>query len=125
MRATPGAALAVGAAVAAAALVACGSSPATGPTWAAGHPNTALVTFDTSAPGVCAITVQYPDEAPAAVEYLGGVYVQVRRDSRPGTAPAHLLGTSGDWRVYLDDARGEVLLVTPAAAYTYRLEAAC
>ena len=122
---SPGPLRAIPAAAACALLVACGADQPVQPAWVSSHRSTATLTFDTSAPGVCAITVQYPGEAPAAVEYLGGVYVQVRRGPRPASPPTHRLGASGDWHLYLDDARAEILLLTPGATYTYRLETDC
>jgi hypothetical protein len=117
------AALAGGAALCAA-LSSCGDTVAAQPSWAASHPDTALVSFQTSAPGVCAITVRYPEDAPSAVDYLGTTYVQVSRQGHPTSAGGHDLGRSGDWDVRLQ-AAGDILLITPGDAFDYRPEAAC
>jgi hypothetical protein len=82
-------------------LTGCGDT-VTQPAWVAAHPDTALLSFRTTAPGVCAITVQYPNDAPAVISYLGGTYVQV---SRQDTARRRLqaswtirgTGTSTSW----------------------------
>ncbi len=94
------------------------------PGWVASHPNTSLVTFATSAPGVCAITVQYPQDAPSSIEYLGSTFVQVSRQPHPQVVSGHELGRSGDWDVRLL-SNGDILVVTRADAFDYRLEATC
>lgn len=66
-------------------LVACGDTISQ-PSWVPSDPNTALLSFQTTAPGVCAITVQYPNDAPAAIGYLGGTYVQVARWAHPASS---------------------------------------
>lgn len=107
-----------------AALVACGDTSSQ-PAWVTAHPDTSALSFETTAPGVCAITVQYPNDAPAAIGYLGSTYVQVQR--RPHvvmTSGGHDLGQSGDWHVLLQSS-GDLLLVTPGDAFDYRLEASC
>jgi hypothetical protein len=106
------------------ALAGCGDSASAPPAWVGAHPNTGLLSFDTTAPGVCAITVQYPNDAPAAIEYLGSTYVQVSRQPHPSSPAGHNLGGSGDWHVFLQGG-GNVLLVTRADAFDYRLEAGC
>lgn len=104
-------------------LAACGDSSAQA-AWVTGHPDTSLLSFQSNAPGVCAITVQYPNEAPAAIQYLGSVYVQVAREGRPSPSTGKRLDTTGDWVIVkLDD--GELLVVTPTNAYRYRAEANC
>lgn len=107
-----------------AALTGCGDTVAAQPGWVASHPSTALVTFDTSAPGVCAITVQYPQAAPSSIEYLGSTFVQVSREAHPRVVSGHELGRSGDWDVRLL-SDGDILVVTRGDAFDYRLEAAC
>jgi hypothetical protein len=105
-------------------LAGCGDTT-TQAAWVPGHPDTALLGFRTSAPGVCALTVQYPNDAPAAIVYLGGTYVQVQRLGHPGTASAgREIDHSGDWHVFLRSA-GDILLVTPGDAFEYRLEQNC
>jgi hypothetical protein len=113
----------VAAAAVALLLAGCGDTSSQ-PAWVAGHPDTALLSFQTTAPGVCAITVQYPNDAPAAISYLGGVYVQVSRRARPSTTPAPELDHSGDWRIF-KLGNGDLLLVTSADAFDYRLEQNC
>jgi hypothetical protein len=103
-------------------LAACGDTTPQ-PAWVAGHPDTALLSFSTTAPGVCAITVQYPNDAPAVVSYLGGVYVQVRREAHAAAAGAEI-DHSGDWHIF-KLGNGDVLLLTPGDAFDYRLEQNC
>ena len=104
-------------------LAACGDT-STQAAWVTGHPDTPLLSFQSNAPGVCAITVQYPNDAPAAIQYLGSEYVQVAREGRPSTPPGKRIDTSGDWVItQLDD--GELLLVASTNAYRYRVETNC
>jgi hypothetical protein len=102
----------------------CGDTVATQPSWAASHPDTAVLIFQVSAPGVCAITVRYPNDAPAAIGYKGTTYVQVSRQSHPAAPGGHELGRSGNWSVLLL-SNGDLLLVTPGDAFDYRPEASC
>jgi hypothetical protein len=104
-------------------LLGCGDTT-TQPSWVPSHPPTALLTFQTTAPGVCAITVQYPNDAPAVIVYLGGTYVQVSRGPHPSSPAGKDLGHSGDWHILLR-GNGDLLLVTPGDAFDYRLEASC
>ncbi len=104
-------------------LASCGDTTST-PQWVSSHPDTSVVAFLTTAPGVCAITVQYPNDAPAAMAYLGSTYVQVQRRPHVAAPSGRELGQSGDWHVRLQ-AEGDLLLVTPGDAYDYRLEANC
>jgi hypothetical protein len=104
-------------------LFGCGDT-VTQPSWVPSHPPTTLLTFQTTAPGVCAITVQYPNDAPAVIVYLGGTYVQVARGPRPSSPAGKDLGQSGDWHVLLQ-GNGDLLLVTPGDAFGYRHEASC
>jgi hypothetical protein len=106
-----------------AALAGCGDSSSQA-AWVSTHPDTSLLSFQATAPGICAITVQYPNDAPAAIGYLGSVYVQVARRARPGTSAGHQLDHSGDWSIVKLD-NGDLLLVTPKDAFDYRLEASC
>jgi hypothetical protein len=76
------------------------------------------MTFDEMAPGVCAFAAQYPDEAPAAIEYLGSTYVQSGRFAVPATPPGRQVATSGDWTVYLSTPHLE--LITRNARFEYR-----
>ena len=105
------------------ALSGCGDTT-TQPTWVPGHPDTALLGFMTTAPGVCAITVQYPNDAPAAIAYLGGLYVQVGKLAHPGSPPGMEIDHSGDWHVFKLGS-GDLLLVTAADAFQYRVEQNC
>ena len=105
------------------ALSGCGDTTSQ-PAWVRAHPDTSGLAFQTTAPGVCAITVQYPNDAPAAIAYLGSTYVQVQRRPHPSSAGGRDLGHSGDWRVLLQGG-GDLLLVTPGDAFDYRLEASC
>lgn len=107
----------------AAALAACGDTSSS-PAWVAAHPDTALLGFQVTAPGVCAITVQYPNDAPAAIAYLGSTYVQVQREAKPSQPGGREIDHSGDWHVLALPA-GDLLLVTPSAAFDYRLESNC
>ena len=105
------------------AVSACGDT-STQASWVSGHPDTALVSFKTNAPGVCAITVQYPNDAPAAITYLAALYVQVAREARPANAGGKQVDRSGDWTVLSLD-NGDLMLLTAAYAYRYRLESNC
>lgn len=105
------------------ALASCGDTTST-PQWVSSHPDTSVLAFQTTAPGVCAITVQYPNDAPAAIAYLGSTYVQVDRRAHPASPPGRDLGQSGDWHVRLQSG-GNLLLVTPGDAFDYRLEPNC
>jgi hypothetical protein len=104
-------------------LSACGDTTSQ-PQWVPSHPDTAVLAFQTTAPGVCAITVQYPNDAPAAVVYLGSTYVQVKRRPHPTAGGGRDIGQSGDWHVLLQSG-GDLLLVTPGDAFDYRLEPSC
>jgi hypothetical protein len=105
------------------ALASCGDTTST-PQWVASHPDTSVLSFQTTAPGVCAITVQYPNDAPAAIGYLGSTYVQVARRAHAASPSGRDLGQSGDWHVRLQGG-GDLLLVTPGDAFDYRLEPSC
>jgi hypothetical protein len=104
-------------------LFGCGDTT-TQPSWVPSHPPTTLLTFQTTAPGVCAVTVQYPNDAPAVIVYLGGTYVQVSRGPHQASPAGKDLGQSGDWHILLR-GNGDLLLVTPRDAFDYRLEASC
>ncbi len=104
-------------------LVGCGDTTSQ-PGWVPAHPDTTALTFQTTAPGVCAITVQYPNDAPAAIGYLGSTYVQVARLPHTSAPRGRDLGQSGNWHVLLQD-NGELLLATPGNAFDYRAEASC
>lgn len=107
----------------AAAMTSCGDTTST-PQWVSSHPDTAVLSFQTTAPGVCAITVQYPNDAPAAIDYLGSTYVQVARRGHVASPSGRDLGQTGDWHVRLQSG-GDLLLVTPGDAFDYRLESSC
>ena len=104
-------------------LLGCGDNTSQ-PSWVPSHSDTALLTFQTTAPGVCAITVQYPNDAPAAIVYQGSTYVQIARKLRPASPPGRRLGQSGDWQIFVQ-AGGDLLLVTVHDAFDYRFEANC
>jgi hypothetical protein len=104
-------------------LTGCGDT-VTRPAWVAAHPDTSLLSFQTTAPGVCAITVQYPNDAPAGISYLGGTYVQVSRQGHVAPPATAELDHSGTWHVY-KLGNGDLLLVTPGDAFGYRLEQNC
>ncbi len=104
-------------------LVGCGDTTSQ-PSRVPSHPDTAALSFQTTAPGLCAITVQYPNDAPAAIGYLGGTYVQVARRTHPAAPPGRELGQSRDWHVFLLSG-GDLLVVTAGDAFDYRLEASC
>ena len=105
------------------AMLGCGDTTSQ-PAWVATHPGTALLSFETTAPGICAISVQYPNDAPAAIGYLGAIYVQVQREPRPASPGGHEIDHSGDWHVVQLDG-GDLLLLTPGDAFRYRVEASC
>jgi hypothetical protein len=105
-------------------LLGCGTTTIAPPAWVATHSDTSVLSFQTSAPGVCAITVRYPDDAPSAIGYLGSTYVQVSRRPHPSVPGGRDLGRSGDWHVFLESG-GDLLLVTPGDAFGYRQEATC
>lgn len=109
--------------VACLAVAGCGDT-STQASWVGGHPDTSLLSFKTNAPGVCAITVQYPNDAPAAIGYLGSIYVQVSREAHPASPAGKLVDRSGDWTIASLD-NGDLQLVTPADAYRYRFESNC
>jgi hypothetical protein len=104
-------------------LTGCGDT-VTQPAWVAAHPDTALLSFQTTAPGVCAITVQYPNDAPAVISYLGGTYVQVSRQGHGASPATGELDHSGNWHIY-KLGNGDLLLVTPGDSFEYRLEQNC
>ena len=104
----------------------CGqAATAPPPSWLASHSGTAVVAFETAAPGVCQLTVRYPDEAPAAIAYGGAVFVQVAKSGAasppPGATPVL---TSGDWTV-VRTTTTTLALYTRDARYDYRAEATC
>jgi hypothetical protein len=101
-------------------LAGCGdSTSAPAPVWRAAHPDPQGITFDAMAPGICAFAAQYPDDAPAAIEYLGSTYVQGGRTAPPpAVAPGTAVARSGDWTLTLV---GHALdLVTASALFSYR-----
>jgi hypothetical protein len=105
--------------LAAALLVACGSAgEAIAPPWRASHPDPPGMTFDETAPGICAVTVQYPDLAPAAIDYLGNKYLQRSRTSPPSRPPGNVVGRSGGWVV--STSGGNLELDTGSWLFEYR-----
>lgn len=118
-------ALASSAAIVAAALAlaACGSAPQTRTApWLAAHPDPPGMHF-ADAEGLCAIAVQYPDDAPGEIDWKGEQYIQRSRvaGSRTGgTVVAH----SGDWTVYQPSA-GVLALDAGSATFEYRSGSKC
>ena len=112
-------------ALSATALIAgCGSSPSTNAKpWRAAHPDPKEATFDEAAPGLCALTARYPDDAPAAIEYQGSVYVQEAKASTPPSSPGTSVATSGDWT--LRATPDKLYLLTPGAMFTYAKSSGC
>jgi len=100
-----------------------GGSSAGDEPWRAGHPDPSGLTFDQQAPGLCAFPVQYPAEAPAAIEYRGAGYVQRVKTAAPAVPPGMVIGHSGGWTV--STASGGLYLLTGAVMYQYRSEANC
>lgn len=110
--------------VGAMAMAGCGADHVTRPGWVASHPNPAQLSFATTAPGLCALAVRYPDQAPAAISFDGGLFVQEGRGTPPPPGVGRPLARSGDWTV-LAAPSGDLVLVTPAAGFTYRRRADC
>ena len=81
------------------------------------------MTFEQQASGLCALQVRYPAEAPAAIDYQGGVYVQRAKSAAPASAPGKVIGRSGAWTV--SAAGGYLYVLTGAAIYQYRSEDKC
>ena len=105
-------------------LTACGGGAvSTAASWRAAHPDPAGMTFDENAPGLCAFPVQYPDEAPAAIDYQGATYVQSTRGNEPAAPPGMVVAHSGDWT--LSAAGGDLYLLTGQAMFQYRSETNC
>jgi len=104
-------------------VAACGGASASPPAWRAGHPDPTGITFDEDAPGICALSVQYGDLAPAAVEYQGATYVQRSRAPAPATPPGQLLGRSAGWAVTRTGS--DLAIDTGADLFTYRIESSC
>jgi len=121
MRVTP----VLAATVTAALLAACGSAPtATGPRpWRSGHPDPAGVVFS-DAHDVCVITVRYPADAPGEIDYAGRAFVQRDRFDASLSNNGTVIGRSGDWTLYQQDA-GTLRLATPQGVYLYRSGASC
>ena len=104
-------------------LAACGGEQSSAAQWRASHPDPAGLTFDESAPGICALTPQFGDEAPAAIDYMDGRYIQKAKAAHPASAPGTEIATSADWKV--STAGGELFLLTPSALFTYQKTAGC
>ena len=105
-------------------LAACGgSTTTTTAAWRASHPDPAGMTFEESAPGLCAFPVQYPDEAPAAIDYQGATYVQSNRAGVPAAPPGMVIAHSADWT--LSAAGGDLYVITRQAMFQYRSETNC
>lgn len=119
----PARALAAVLALLAAALTGCGGTAVTTPAWRASHPDPTGITFDETANGLCALQVEYPDQAPAAIDYLGTTYVQHSRGSAgphpPGTVVAHSAG----WTV--STVAAGLALDTGSAVFEYRPAGSC
>ncbi|MBV8193970.1 MAG: hypothetical protein JOY80_00430 [Candidatus Dormibacteraeota bacterium] len=115
--------LAFGAVVLTAISSGCGGTSTTIEPWRASHPDPAGISFDETAPGLCAFPVQYPDQAPAAIEYQGATYVQSARTSAESSPPGSVIGRSADWTV--TSAGGDVYLIAGPSMYQYRPETNC
>lgn len=87
------------------------------------HPDPAGVTFDENAPGLCAFPVQYPAEAPAAIDYQDATYVQLNKTAQPAAPPGTVIGHSAGWTV--SAAGGDLYVLTGSAMYQYRSETNC
>ena len=81
------------------------------------------MTFEANAPGFCVFSAQYPDEAPAAIDYLGTTWVQRTRAAAPAQPPGTVVGRSGDWTVSTTTAGLE--LDTGSALFDYRHSGSC
>lgn len=107
-------------------LAACGGSSggAPVPAWRAAHPDPQEMTFDEQAPGVCAVSVQYPDEAPAAIEFQDAVYVQGSKKAKPAQPPGVEIEHSGDWTIFQPQGGG-LSIVTTQSEYDYKQQSGC
>ena len=110
--------------IAAGTLVGCGgSSGSTEAPWRAAHPDPSGLTFEANAPGLCVFSAQYPDQAPAAISYMGTTWVQRSRLAAPSQPPGTVVAHSGDWTVSTTAAGLE--LDTPTALFDYRHSGSC
>ncbi len=104
-------------------MAACGSGPVQQPApWAATHPDPAGVHF-ADAQGLCAVTVQYPNQAPGEIDWNGDQYIQRSRSSG-GHAGGTVVGRSGSWTLY-QPAAGTLVLDTGPASFEYRSGSKC
>ena len=101
----------------------CGGTAAGGAAWRSSHPDPAGITFEETGPGVCAFAAQYPDEAPAALDFQGSVYVQQSREVAPAVPPGRVVGRSAGWIVTVDGSRVDI--DTGTALFLHRLAGAC
>jgi hypothetical protein len=108
----------------AAVLVGCGgSSGSTEAPWRATHPDPPGMTFEANAPGICVFSAQFPEQAPAAISYMGTTWVQRTRSAAPAQPPGTVVGHSGDWTVSTTAAGLE--LDTGSALFDYRHSGSC
>lgn len=105
-------------------LAACGSTSGAGPAapWAAEHPDPKGMHF-ADAQGLCAVTVQYPNEAPGEIDYQGRQYIQRSRGAG-GASSGAVVARSGDWTLRQPRA-GELVLDTGSLSYDYRSGSKC
>lgn len=104
-------------------LAGCGGEQSNATPWRASHPNPGGLTFDEAAPGLCALTPQYPDEAPAAIDYMGDRYIQKAKAAHTDSPPGSRIATAAGWTI--STSGGELFLLTASALFTYRKTAGC
>jgi hypothetical protein len=81
------------------------------------------MTFDDTAPGLCAISVRYPDLAPAAIDFQGTTYIQGEMSNRLAQPPGAIVGMSGDW--VISAANSNLYLLKTTAMFVYRPSSSC
>ena len=82
------------------------------------------MTFDTTAPGLCALTPQFPEEAPAAIEYGGSTYVQSAKATARTAPPGKVVASSNGWSIRSGGGGSSLYLLTGDVMFTYR-QASC
>jgi hypothetical protein len=99
-------------------LLGCGSSgPA--PPWRTGHPDPAsLSLLDAAQAGKCAASAPAPDEAPAAISFDGGEYVQSTRTAPLAVQPGVEIDHTGNWAFFLNND-GSLTMTAPEADFLY------
>jgi hypothetical protein len=101
----------------------CGGEQTAAAPWRAAHPDPVEASFEATAPGLCALTPRYPDEAPAAIDYMDDRYVQELKAGRTAAPPGTRIATSGDWT--LSRAGSTLYLLTPGGLFTYQKTEGC